>query len=257
MTAVRPSARGRQGRGAFTLLELISAILILSLVMTVVYGTWSAGMNGWKRCSMVTDAFQRERVVMEALTEMTASLVFFDSTKQIYAVQGVHDQDNGDLVSFVTSSDAALPQTLSSVAGLRRVTLYLQRDEQGNPFLAIMNAPALQPPDASTEGEARALSADVVGFGVRYRDALDDTWKDKWDNVHSVPAAIEFTVAFGGTDRRVPPVIVTRAVDIPMAITALEAQGLQPNDQSTTNQVDRQNISLMQSQGAGTERPPQ
>lgn len=239
----------------FTLLEVMAAVAILGFVMTAVYATWSAAINGWKRSSAVSATFQRERVVMDALTEMTRSLIFFDSPSQIYAIQGLHDEEMGDSVSFVTASDAVLPQTQAMVAGLRRVTLYLQRDDKGKPFLAIMNATALQPPDASTEGQARWLSPDVIGFGVRYRDPLKETWTEKWETPSAVPAAIEFTVAFAGSDRRTPPVIVTRAVEIPMAKTLLQVKGLQ-DQTSVTNQVERQDVPLLQQTGgmeAGTE----
>jgi prepilin-type N-terminal cleavage/methylation domain-containing protein len=236
----------RRGQGAFTLLEVVLAVTILGLVMTAVYATWSAGLNGWKRGSAISAAFQRERVVMDTLTELASTIVYFNSPDEVYAVQATHDDWKGDTVSFVTSSDVSLPQTESSIAGMRRVTIALERDEQGNPFLAIVNTPALEPADSSSQDETHVLSADVCGFQVRYRDPLDESWKDEWENTRAIPSAIEFTVAFGGSDGQTPPVIVTRAVDVPIAQFAMQTQGLQMNQQSTTNQVERRNINLVQ-----------
>ena len=237
--------KDRQKQGAFTLLEVMLAVTILGLVMTAVYATWSAALSGWKRSSTISAAFQRERVVMDTLTELASSIVYFNSNKGVYDVQGTHDEWKGDAVSFVTSSDVLLPQTESSIAGMRRVTIALERDDQGNPFLSIVNTPALEPSDASSEDQIHVLSANVCGFQVRYRDPLDESWKDKWENAHVIPAAIEFTVAFGGTDGQTPPVIVTRAVDVPIARFAMQTQGLQMNQQSTTNQIQQRSINTL------------
>lgn len=237
--------KDRQKQGAFTLLEVMLAVTILGLVMTAVYATWSAALSGWKRTSTISAAFQRERVVMDTLTELASSIVYFNSVNGVYDVQGTHDDFKGDAVSFVTSSDVSLPQTESSIAGMRRVTVALERDEQGNPFLSIVNTPALEPSDASSEDQIHVLSANVCGFQVRYRDPQDDSWKDKWEDTHVIPAAIEFTVAFGGTDGQTPPVVVTRAVDVPVARFAMQTQGLQMDQQSTTNQIQQRSINLL------------
>ena len=239
--------RGWPEAGAFTLLELMIAVTILGVVMASVYATWSAALSGWKRSGTISAVFQRERVVMDTLTELASSLVYFKSDQDVYAVQGQHDQFAGDAVSFATASDVLLPQAESSVAGMRRVTIALQTDEQGSPFLSIMNTPVLAPSEGASANQAHMLSAEVRGFQVRYRHPVDQTWQDKWDDARLVPAAMEFTVAFGGTDSRTPPVIVTRAVDIPIVQFALATQGEQLNQQPTTNQIGQQPITLVPS----------
>jgi len=243
----RRIVRGRQKRGAFTLLELMIAVTILGMVMASVYATWSAALSGWKRSGAISASFQRERVVMDTLTELASSIVYFNSSQRVYAVQGQHDESAGDAVSFVTSSDVLLPQSESSIAGMRRVTIALQLDEHGRPFLSIMNASALASSDDSSTSQAHVLCADVRGFQVRYRHPSNQSWQEKWDDSDLVPAAMEFTVAFGGTDGRTPPVVMTRAVDIPVAQFSLATRGLPMNQQSTTNQIERRDINLLPS----------
>jgi len=238
--------KNRREREAFTLLEVMLAVTILGLVMASVYATWSAALSGWKRSSTVSAAFQRERVVMDTLTELASSIVYFGSQKGLYDLQGTHDDLVGDTISFVTASDTALPQSESAMAGMRRVTISVQRDQQDNPFLAVVNQPALQPSDAAVTNEIHVLSADVRGFQVWYRDPRDQSWKDKWEDPDSLPLAISFTVAFAGSDSRTPPVIVTRAVDVPPAMFAMQSRGLPVNQQSTTNQIEQRNINLLQ-----------
>lgn len=248
MNGIRHLLKIRPVRRAFTLLEVMLAVTILGLVMTAVYATWSAAISAWKRSSTLSAAFQRERVVMDTLTELASSMVYFPSSKELYRVDGTHDAVTGDAVSFITSSDILLPQSESWLAGMRRVTIALQRDEEGDPILAILNTVALSSANTASEYQSHVLSADVSGFQVRYRNPVDDTWQDKWDESRFIPSAIQFTVAFGGSDRLTPPVIVTRAVDVPAARLVLLLQGMRMNQESTTNQIEQRTINLLPSQ---------
>jgi prepilin-type N-terminal cleavage/methylation domain-containing protein len=228
---------------AFTLLEIMLAVTILALVGTAVYATWSAGLKGWKRSASITESLQRERVVMEMLAELTQSAVYFNSANSLYEFRGTHEEQTGDSISFVTGSDLLLPATEAVAAGMRRVTISLERDTRGNPFLGIANAPALQLDDAP-EAPTHFLSANVCGFRVRYRDPRSSSWVEKWEEANLMPSAIEYTVAFGANDGRTPPVVVTRAVDLPVAAYALQALGQALSQNNTTNTVTTQEIDL-------------
>src|SRR5690349_6679337 len=131
----------RRGRSAFTLLELMLAITVLALVMTAIFSTWNAALSGWKRTAGVSDNFQRERVVMANLADLTKSLVYAPSKDDLYDVTFNRDPQNGDSVSFVTASDALLPPSEIMSMGMRRVTIGMQHDQRGRIFLGIANAP--------------------------------------------------------------------------------------------------------------------
>jgi prepilin-type N-terminal cleavage/methylation domain-containing protein len=211
--------------GGFTLLEVMLAVTIMAVVITAVYRSWSAALLAWKRGTQVTDTFQRERVVLETLSELAKSAVFYGSKPELYVVTGIHSQTTGDSVSFVTASDVLLPPGEGLAAGMRRVTISLERDRDGNVFLGIVNAPALQDPDAASQNLIHVLSADVVGFVVRYRDARNGTWADSWEGQTATPSALEFTVTFRGGSAGTAPVTVVRAVELPAAQYAQERGG--------------------------------
>jgi hypothetical protein len=193
------------------------AVTILALVITSVSATWSAGLRGWKHSSNVGDALQRQRIVMDTLTELSSSIYFANSDSGLYTITGEHTP-GADLVSFVTASDVLLPPSEGIVAGMRRVTLSLERDRDGHLFLAIANELALKTDD-SPPAINHVLSADVSGFAVRYRDPRDDGWKDAWAETLLIPSAIEFTVAFGEPNAQTPPIIMTRSVELTTAQT--------------------------------------
>src|ERR1035441_5356496 len=210
--------RQNSARAGFTLVEVLLAVTILSLVMVGVYGIWSASLKAWKRGGEATEVFQRQRVVMETLTQLAQSAVYFASAPNLYAVIGVKNPGLGDSVSFVTASDGFLPPSEANDVGMRRVIISLEQDEYRRTYLAIVNQTALSVKDDSKqELQAHVISMDVSGFFVRYLDPRDGAWYDKWEDVNVIPAAMEFTVVFGQPGDQIPLVTVTRAIDLPVA----------------------------------------
>ena len=130
-------------RRGFTLVEVLLAVTILSLVIVAVYSTWSAALMAWRRGGDASDVFQRQRIVMDSLTELAQSVVFYSSSPGLYAVTGTSKPGWGDTVSFVTASDVLLPPSEAIDAGMRRVTISMEQDEYSRKYLAIVNAPAV------------------------------------------------------------------------------------------------------------------
>jgi prepilin-type N-terminal cleavage/methylation domain-containing protein len=227
-------------RAGFTLVEILAAVAILSLVLVGVYGLWSGSLRGWRRGGEATEVFQRQRVVMETLGQLAQSVVYFATSPNLYAVIGVKNPGLGDSVSFVTGSDAFLPPSEVTDVGMRRVTISLEQDEYRRTYLAIVNQPALGvTEDSKQEVQAHVISMDVSGFFVRYLDPRDGAWYEKWEDANLIPSAMEFTVVFGQPGDQIPPVTVTRAIDLPVA--DFVAHGSIPGlpQLSSTNEVQR------------------
>jgi type II secretory pathway pseudopilin PulG len=227
------------------LLEVLLAVGILGILVTVLYGTLSAGLNSWRRGSEATEAFQRERIVMDALTELTQSAIFFTPSASLYAFVGNSNPNLGDSISFVTASDAYLPPSEAVSAGMRRVIISLEQDEYRRTYLAIVNEPALRPTDDKSlePPQAHVISMDVSRFNVSYLDPRDGKWYEKWEEDELPPTAVKYTVDFGERGGRFPPVEVTRAVDIPVAafIAAggMPVPGVPAGGTNTTNTPPR------------------
>ena len=73
----------RHAQNGFTLLEVMLAVTILAIVITAVYGVWSVGFQAWRHGEDATAMFQRQRIVLETLNELTKSVVYFDSNPSI------------------------------------------------------------------------------------------------------------------------------------------------------------------------------
>jgi len=239
-------------------MEVLLAVAILAVVVTCIYNTWDAALTSWRRGSEASDVSQRQRIVMETLKELTQSIIFFSSSPDLYAVIGTKNPRLGDSVSFVTASDAFLPPSEATDAGIRRAIISLEQDEYHRTYLAIVNRPALSPDDQSGEQpQAHVISMDVSGFFVRYRDPRDGNWSDKWEDASLPPAAIEYTVVFGQQGDQGRPVVVTRAIDIPVAMALATSSIGGVGGASSTNGVRLRDVSGLQGNTAGGQQQMQ
>jgi len=192
-------------------------VTMLGLLVLAVSTTWSAGLRGWKRSNGLAESYQRQRVVLEALTEMARSAVYVRERAKLYAVRVERDPFLGDSISFVTTSDALLPPQEAVIAGMRRVTIGMERADNGQPCLTMLNTLALQEVDRFNRRPGHVLGGDITGFTVRCRDAQTGVWKEQWTEADHFPGAIEFTLTFAPLDPRDAPAVITRAVDLPSA----------------------------------------
>ncbi|MCX7916380.1 MAG: type II secretion system GspH family protein, partial [Verrucomicrobiae bacterium] len=176
--------------GGFTLLETLMAVTILALIVSSVYRTWNMALSGWKRATDVSDVLQRQRVVLEVLSELTKSVVFVNTETGLYGFSGENDPTRGPSISFVTASELLLPSSEASLGGLRRVSITLMRDAERGSYLAVQNRPALLEEErAESVPPWHVLSTGVIGFFVRYRSPLDGSWTDTWEDDSFIPAA--------------------------------------------------------------------
>ena len=246
---MRDSRQQNRARLGFTLVEVMLAVTILSLLIASIYATWSTTLMAWHRGNDASAVFQRQRIVMDTLTELAQSVVYFPSptSPELYAVTGVSKPDWGDTISFVTASDVALPPSEAIDAGMRRVTISMEQDDYGRKYMALVNSPAISVDQSNTTTtadmtlQAHVLSTDVSGFFVRYLDPRDGTWNDKWEESNIIPSAMEFTVVFGQKGGPMPEVVVTRAVDLPIADYVARNVGIA--GQANTNAVTQQQVS--------------
>src|SRR5947207_14821529 len=109
----------RRTQAGFTLVEVLLAVTILGILIAAVYSTWSAALNGWRRGTDASEVFQRQRIVMDTLKELTQSAVFFGASAALYTIIGAKNHGRGGSVRFVTASDAFLRPSEATDAGRR------------------------------------------------------------------------------------------------------------------------------------------
>ena len=205
----------------FTLLELIVAMVILVIMMSVIFQAFSATLRGWRRGTEVSDGIKHGDFAMQQLASVLNSTIYFYNDKKSYAFTFEKETYNGlpaDIISFVTASSAFMPEGSPLKNGPHRIKIYI--DEDGNPALFSFAVPALadiEEFENEYETEPHLVSRVIQGLEIMVYDEESELWTEEWEKKNSIPERIKITVFVPSEDEDEEPIIFTRVLDIPVA----------------------------------------
>ena len=194
-------------RDGFTIIELLIAIAILSIIMSVLYKSFTASTEGIKRAETVDDINSTVRVIF---------LKLMDDINSAYL-----DKNNKN-TKFVGDSkrDKELPQdslSLTSLSNLRMIKdaketdlheigYYLKEDynyqrQEKKLSLFRREKKTIGVEPVLEGGETYELTDEIAGIGFNYYDGA--TWKDKWDSriTKTLPNAVEVEIILFDADK--------------------------------------------------------
>jgi prepilin-type N-terminal cleavage/methylation domain-containing protein len=203
----------------FTLLELIVATLIFTLVIAAAYSLFASARGLTVTAEARAELFQTARAAIKTIEDDVRGAVMSGSAFDTGFV-GTHvgsstePLDTIDLFAVNTHAmDLAQDQamllpgkTIDRKIDLSRVSYWI---EQGNGAYKarglvrqrqkLLTSPTLVVPNNDTVEE---ISADVIFLGFRYYDYISG-WQDSWDSTQAnyLPQAVEVTVYVKGQDR--------------------------------------------------------
>lgn len=207
----------------FTLLEILVAITLLSLVVALVHGGARFGTAAWETSHGLLQANDDIVVARDLLKRLVSS-----------ASPSVQDSSKHESVTFAGGptgieffSHSPL-QSLSS--GRYHVTISEQRREGAVDLmlsLELLDSPApnsasLPGPDSKVLlGDAKAVEFSYLSVGA---DRSTDSWAHDWEDSGMLPALVRIDIQFSPTDRRAwYPLIVEPMVSMPAECAAASA----------------------------------
>lgn len=197
MTA--PCAHSDDGEAGFTMIELLVALALFSLLATLLFGSVRSGVQAWQRGSARTEQVEHGLVAQDLLRRMIGNiypmLVTSDASQPRIDFDGASDS-----ISFLGDAPIA---ALSG--GRFRFRLLLER-AQGRANLVISATPEL----AGSQGDAAPTKtllvagidrAEFAYFGDNASDRSVQ-WQDSWSRRSELPRLVRVRVAFRDGDAR-------------------------------------------------------
>ena len=213
----------QEARQGFTLLELIVAIVILVIAMSIAFEAFTGTTRGWKRGTEVADDIKHGDFAMTQLVSALNSMLYFYNPRKTYAFKLEKDTAAtglpGDIVSFVTVSGAFMPADSPYFKGPHRIRLFVDEDEYGEPALFALAMPSIADEEEFEEefdAEPRLVSREVSGLEVMIWDEENETWTDEWEQDNAVPERIEVRLYISSKDPNEEPIVFTRLIEIPV-----------------------------------------
>ena len=188
-------SRGRPG--GFTLVELLVAATMMSVLFVGLGAHLRAGMTVWQRATATGERIQRQRVGLERLERDLANAFLYDPRAASYGeAQGtlLHPQLDREALAYFTVS----VQGVSAAPSVAFVT-YRCGERLGATGL-WRTSQSISQVRARREAAPELLLPDCERLSVRYATPSADaaeplTWREPWSQAEkSLPRLVEVTV---------------------------------------------------------------
>jgi len=202
----------RQTRIGFTIIEVILAVGIFSMILLSIYSVWTGILRASKAARSAADNAQRARISMRALSDalttaqmFTANMPPQNQKNAYYSFIADMSGDYGSL-SFV----AHLPANFPGVGRfgdhvVRRITFSIEPDEKSGLNLIMRQGPMLNASEPEYEPYSLVLAKDVQLFGFEFWGQNPKTgkmeWVNEWNSTNSLPMWVHVGLGLGKTSK--------------------------------------------------------
>jgi prepilin-type N-terminal cleavage/methylation domain-containing protein len=232
--------RDRSGERGFTLLEILVAAVILSMVMTLAYGLFRWIQDASARVTEGRPRDRAVRVVLDRIERELSGAILLRRRDGVdplahpwvfYAEDHVLGDQEADRVRFVTQTPLRAAGELHG-RGVRIVSYGLELGPDGLPMLLRSEEAMSDQLEKGIElSDAQVVAEDVAAFSLRYmgESGVRDTWDStgvETDNL--LPLNVEVMVQLWQHDAQgqlVPGTPVTRLVELPTRPEFLDPPG--------------------------------
>jgi type II secretion system protein J len=176
-----------------TLLQLMVAVVISSLVAVGIHGTFRAGMNAWRTTEAMAELYQEARVVLERMSlEIRSAFICDDGNIKFIGMDRTDGEMSSDALFFVSTVNSY--DETESYGDLCEVGYFLYEDPDTGIRGLWRRVQAPPDDDPIYGGTMEELAPWVTQLSFRYFDGSD--WVDSWDSSvrRSLPIMVEISI---------------------------------------------------------------
>ena len=180
--------RAKRNKKGITLIELMLALLITTVVIGAVYGSFRAGLSTWKRSDVKTTVYQNVRITLDQMTREIRSIFanpdnpaikFIGSSQKLgfvcsmppSLVEGINGYDLHSVMYFVADSKWEKGKAL-------------WKYDEVKPILPALSTLNLMPLADKTELEDEIIekAEELLPMinEIKFRYYGEDSWQDEW-----------------------------------------------------------------------------
>jgi prepilin-type N-terminal cleavage/methylation domain-containing protein len=186
--------RASSRRRAFTLIEIMIAIAILSVVVGSIYATWRAIVSATKSGQTAAAEVQRTRVALRCIEEsLTYTEMFAANTPRYYSFVAENGSDAN--ISFVSRLPTDFPRS-GRFGGLavRRLMYSIESGDEGGRNLVLRQAPIMMDFDQDEREHPLVLMRNIKKMEMEFWDERKKDWTDEWLLTNQVPKLIRVEI---------------------------------------------------------------
>ncbi|MGD0259892.1 MAG: prepilin-type N-terminal cleavage/methylation domain-containing protein [Verrucomicrobiota bacterium] len=201
MSQRQPSPLARRPltlRSGFTLVEIMVAIGIFSMVLAAIYSSWTAILRASKTGLEAAASAQRARITVRVLEDSLGSAQSFQQNLSYYAFLTENGSDNATL-SFVARLSKSFPRSGKfGDLDVRRLTFSVEGAPDGGSQLVLRQNPLVMEMDIDEKEHPIVLAKNVKGFEMLFwaEDKNPPDWVDEWkeQKTNQLPRLVMITL---------------------------------------------------------------
>jgi type II secretory pathway pseudopilin PulG len=218
---IRPAHAGWQ---AFTLIEVLLALGLLTFALGAVYASWTGVIKASKVGLDAAAAAQRQRMAIRVVEEALGEAQLFVANNRYYGFTNESVMSGAGSLSFVARLPESFPR--SGKFGdftVRRVTFSVEAGPDRRKELVMRQNPILMEMDQDEQAHPVLLARDVEKFQTEFWDTNKNDWVDEWLPTNQLPKLVRVSLQVKYTG-----VQATRTADLVTRVVSLPTMGVQP-----------------------------
>ena len=191
----------RQRAMGFTLIEILMAMAIFTLVLTAIYATWTAILKGSKVGLEAAAQAQRERMAIHLIEEALIASRSFAGDLQHYGF--VAENGNEATLSFVAKLPKSFPRSgRFGDLDVRRVAFSVENGAGSQRQLVLRQSPILMEFDKDEKEHPLVIARNVKELGLEFSDPRTGEWMDVWKQTNQLPKLVKLTLRLTPLNQR-------------------------------------------------------
>lgn len=260
---------------AFTMIEMLLAIMILSIMTIVSTMVFHTTVRNWTIATETADNMQRLDYITAQVAYALRS-AYFPTSGQTSDADGFmlidgnerNDPELSDSITWTKLGPAIVGRNSRFARSPHKVTLFVRSekdadDEHPSGLIAqVIGEDKFRPDDFDEEDESNwdwfLLGSQVQGFNCRVLDKDEPfqsgmaNWQDTWDTSNSIPRRVQLTFWMKPVEDGGDPYPVVRVLELPL--WDISQNPLKTD--STASSTDKKNGRDKKGGGKGGSAPP-
>lgn len=228
--------RTPSARAGFTLVEILVALGIFSLVLTAIYSSWTAILRASKVGTEAAAAVQRARMAGRTIEESLTSVQSYAQNIKLYAF--LSENGNESSLSFVSRLSPSFPRSGKfGDFSVRRVTFSVEQGRDGSRDLVLRQNPVLMDMDKEEKEVPLILAKNVKEFKTEFWDLRLQDWVDEWKQTNQIPVLVKVSLKLADTHfshqvkEQITRIVSLPSVMVPAGYQVPRMQGIPQNQQ--------------------------